>query len=95
MGIFGFLPDACMAIAEQQRIRVAHLRFDDTEVAGGVEQAGIPAIPVWQQFFYLFAKIHRVNVYDTNRRNNDTVPILRPPQIGLAGWRALLSYVAA
>ena len=64
MRIPSALPYACMPIVQQQRIRVADLCANDAQIACCVEEARVPALPVWQQLFYLFAQVHCVNVYE-------------------------------
>ena len=63
-----------MAAVQKQRVRITDLCADYAEITGSIEQAGIPAIPVRQQLFDLFAKVHRANVYDARNRYNDALP---------------------
>jgi len=60
-----------MSASQKQGIWITNLGFDYAEIVSRVKQAWVPAFPVWQQFFNLFAEIHRANVYDTACRDND------------------------
>jgi len=71
MGIRGSLPDLRMPTGQQQGVWVAYLRFDQPQVAGGIEKTRIPALPVGQQLFDLVTEIHRPNVYEPVVRYND------------------------
>jgi len=72
MCVFRTLPHFCMARGQQERIRIADFGLDQAQVAGGIEQAGIPAFPVGQQLFDLITETHRSNVYERSDRYNDT-----------------------
>ena len=67
------LPNFGMSVRQEQRIRVANVGPDQAEVAGRIEQAGIPAFPIWQHDLNLFAQIHWLNVYEPDGQNNDAV----------------------
>ena len=56
---------------EQQRPGVADLRFYQSEIAGCIEEAGIPALPVGQQFLDLITKTHAPTVAEPAPRDND------------------------
>jgi len=71
MGIGSFLAHLGMSRGKQQCVRVTNLRFNQPQVAGGIKQAWIPALPLGQKIFDLFAEIHRTNVYEVGGRDND------------------------
>ena len=71
MRIFRLLPHFGMSARQEQRIRVANFGLDQAQIVGCIEQAGIPAFPVWQQYFDLFSQIHCCNVYELNVADND------------------------
>ena len=54
--VFCALSYFCVSAGKQQGMRIADLGLDNAEVAGRVEEAGIPALPVGQQLFNLVAK---------------------------------------
>jgi hypothetical protein len=60
-----------MPPGQEEGVRVADFCLDNTKITGSIEQAGIPAFPVRQQFFNPITKCHRINVYDDNGRDND------------------------
>ena len=68
-----------MPAVEIEGIRVAHFGSDNAEVAGGVKQARIPALPVREQFFNFVAKAHCRNVTERQRQDNDAVLVLKHP----------------
>ena len=61
---------------EQQRIWIADFRTDQPEVAGRIKQAWIPALPVGQKRFDLFAKTHAGNVTEATAADNELRPRL-------------------
>ena len=62
-----------MAACQQEGVGIADLGLDKPKITGRIEQAGIPAFPVWQQFFDLIAKIHARNVTERYRRDNERI----------------------
>ena len=55
MGVLCLLHDSPVPLRQEQRIRIAHLRPDNAEIARRVEQAGVPLFPVRQKLFDFFA----------------------------------------
>jgi len=60
MRVFGGGTNTGMAIRQQQRGWVADASTDDAEVHGGVEQAGIPALPLRKDRVHPLLKRHGV-----------------------------------
>ena len=52
-------------------IPVADPRLDQAEIAGRIEQAGIPTLPIRQQGFDFLAKAHGRNVTERPGQDND------------------------
>jgi len=77
MRIFGSLTNLLVTPGQQQGAGIADLGLDQAEIAGCIEQAGIPAFPVRQQFFDLIPKAHGPTVAEPAPRDNDVDPNLR------------------
>ena len=71
MGILGPLDDLLVPPRQQQGTRVADLGLDQAEITGGIEQAGVPAFPVRQQFFDLIAECYGPTVAEAATGDND------------------------
>ena len=77
MCVLCLLPDFLVATRQEQRIGIANLGLDEAEVARSIEQTGIPAFPVRQQFLDLIAKTHGPTVAEPAPRDNDVDPDFR------------------
>ena len=77
MRILGSLPDLLVPSGQQQGSGIADMGLDQAKIAGCIEQAGIPAFPVRQQFFDLIAKTHGPTVAEPAPRDNDVDPDFR------------------
>ena len=84
MRVFGPLPYLLVSPGQQQGAGVTDLRLDETEIAGRIEETGIPAFPVRQQFLYLVPKTHEPTVAEPAPRDNDALPVFRAT--GLSGF---------
>lgn len=83
MGPGGFAVDACVAVGEQQRAGVAGSGPNQTKVPCRIEQTWIPAFPVGQQLFDLFAQSRHVQTVAQascggNRPGDRQTPLLIP-----------------
>lgn len=71
MRVFGSLPDLMVSPGQQQGIGITDLCLDEAEIACRIEETGIPAFPVRQQFLDLIAKTHGSTVAEAAPRDND------------------------
>jgi hypothetical protein len=65
--LFRLFPDIGMPVRQQERVGVAHSRFDNAEVTRRIEKARVPPLPVRQQFFDFGAQVHAANVYEQTK----------------------------
>ena len=84
MRVLGSLTDLLVPAGQQQRTGIADLCLDQAQIAGRIEEAGIPAFPVRQQFLYLIPKTHGPTVAEPAPRDNDALPVFRAT--GLSGF---------
>jgi len=80
MRVFRALPDFRMAARQEQGIGIADLGLDDAEIAGSVEQAGVPAFPVGQLGLDFVAKSHERNVTERSWQDNGNALVLQHVQ---------------
>jgi len=76
MRIFCTLANLRMATRQQEGIGVADFGLDNAKVAGGIEQARIPAFPVRQLGLDFVAKSHGRNVTECPWQDNDLALVL-------------------
>jgi hypothetical protein len=58
VGLFSVATNTGVPITQQQAIGRANARANQAKITRGFEQAGIPALPSWQELFYLISQRH-------------------------------------
>ena len=81
MRVFRALTNLLMPSGQQQGTGIADPRLDQAQVAGRIEETGIPAFPVRQQFLYLIPKTHGSTVAEPAPRDNDALPVFRATRL--------------